>query len=111
MISPAVDGEGRLSTIELCRRSGATYRQLDYWARLGILRPHGNSCPGTGVSRRWDATLAPVARRLAVVSKLFEPRRSLLETFQGVANGHTTLSEVIDGVRVTVTLKDVDEVA
>jgi hypothetical protein len=37
---------------QLCALAGITYRQLDYWLRLGIL-PHPNPCPGSGSQRRF----------------------------------------------------------
>lgn len=42
------------STTEVCRLTGATYRQLDYWARTGRIpgQPSG-SVIGSGNRRRW----------------------------------------------------------
>ncbi len=47
-------------------RSGATYRQLDYWTREGLLHPIGGT--GSGFSREWpDAEVAVLRRMVAVV--------------------------------------------
>jgi len=45
-----------LSTPEVRALTGATFRQLDYWARIGALVPslHGAGSPGTGGRRRWS---------------------------------------------------------
>lgn len=56
---PTVEQEappGTLTPQEACRRSGASYRQLDYWARVGLVddvRPQGN---GTGYRRYFEPT-------------------------------------------------------
>jgi hypothetical protein len=42
---------------------GITYRQVDYWTRLGWLKPE-NPVAGSGVSRRWPAFEVEVARRM-----------------------------------------------
>ena len=41
------------STDEVARHSGATFRQLDYWVRLGYVRPVRPSS-GSGNARRWS---------------------------------------------------------
>lgn len=42
-----------LSSTDVCQRAGITYRQLDYWARLGVVAPVVD-CAGSGTQRRWD---------------------------------------------------------
>lgn len=44
-----------LSTVEVCRRAGVSYRQLDYWIRCGILTP-AREARGSGSARRFTAT-------------------------------------------------------
>lgn len=56
------------SSDELCDLAGVSYRQLDYWARLGVLQPMGHATPGSGFVRRWSAAevrTATVVGRLA----------------------------------------------
>jgi DNA-binding transcriptional MerR regulator len=36
---------------EVCRIVGITYRQLDYWARTGLIRPSVADAPGSGYTR------------------------------------------------------------
>ena len=43
-----------LSTDEVCRRVGVTFRQLDYWDRIGLIGPSVANCFGTGTYRRWS---------------------------------------------------------
>jgi MerR-like DNA binding protein len=46
------------------RAAGITYRQLDYWARMGYLRP-SQPAPGSGNWRRWSADERRVAVTMA----------------------------------------------
>jgi len=41
---------------QVCRLVGITYRQLDYWARTGLLTPTLASAKGSGSKRRYDYT-------------------------------------------------------
>ncbi len=45
--------------------TGATFRQIDYWSRIGILVPEGRpTSAGIGVPRRWSAELVPLVVEL-----------------------------------------------
>lgn len=61
----------KISSEELAKRSGASYRQIDYWTRHGIFGPVGNATPGSGHPRRYDAKIVPRVRLLSNVSKAF----------------------------------------
>ncbi len=50
-----------LSANELARRAGVTYRQLDYWCRIGLLP---DTARGSGSARRFDASDFAVVCRL-----------------------------------------------
>lgn len=39
-----------------------SYRQLDHWTRLGLLKTVGESTPGSGHSRRWAHAERDVSR-------------------------------------------------
>jgi hypothetical protein len=57
-----------LTTDQVAARVGASYRQLDYWARLGVLSPDVVGAGGSGSRRRWspvDTAAAQVVTRLA----------------------------------------------
>jgi hypothetical protein len=47
---------------ELCDIAGITYRQLDYWARLGLLRPSVADARGSGSRRRYGEADVEIAR-------------------------------------------------
>lgn len=55
-----------MNSAEAMQRSGATYRQLDYWTRQGFLRPVGGS--GSGFSREWPDAEVAVLRRMVVAT-------------------------------------------
>ena len=50
-----------------CRAAGITYRQLDYWARTGLVEPSVRSATGSGTQRLYgfrDILLLKVIKRL-----------------------------------------------
>jgi hypothetical protein len=47
---------------------GVSYRRLDYWARMGYLRPHGEGC-GSGRRRAWSE---PELRVASVMARLVD---------------------------------------
>jgi DNA-binding transcriptional MerR regulator len=50
-------------TPDVSRLTGATYRQLDYWARQGYIRPSLGAAAGSGTQREYSrADVAAVAR-------------------------------------------------
>lgn len=60
--------ETDVSTLNLSRGDaerdlGITYRQLDYWARRGYLRPI-NGFSGSGRDREWPPAEVTIARRM-----------------------------------------------
>lgn len=42
------------SSQDVCALTGATYRQLDYWAKTGLLCPSISDPRGQGNPRRWS---------------------------------------------------------
>lgn len=53
---------------EVCKLVGITYRQLDYWLRVGIIVPSCKPTPGSGGRRRF--TLVEVQRLKEVVASV-----------------------------------------
>jgi DNA-binding transcriptional MerR regulator len=52
-----------------CRAAGITYRQLDYWARTGLLEPSIREATGSGTQRLYsfrDILVLKVVKRLLV---------------------------------------------
>lgn len=55
------------AALETCRRAGCSYRQLDYWVRIGLIEP--TQAPrGSGYARLFDEQA--VARARAIVALL-----------------------------------------
>lgn len=54
---------------DLCDIAGISYRQLDYWVRLGLIETVGAAAPGSGGIRRY---LRREARVVTVVARLRE---------------------------------------
>lgn len=54
--------EGWVSTTDLMALTGITYRQADYWTRLGWLRPP-EPTPGSGAQRYYP----PAEQRVAAI--------------------------------------------
>jgi hypothetical protein len=59
-----------LSSAEVRRRSGATYRQLDYWAQEGYLRPSVRPAGGSGTIRLYSQDDVVIAITLVAVSRV-----------------------------------------
>ncbi len=56
-----------ISTSELARLSGASFRQVDSWKRNGVIEPHPRTSTGPGSYERWDEALVDVVRSLAAI--------------------------------------------
>jgi hypothetical protein len=59
-----------LTTHEVEAKTGATFRQLNYWARRGWI-PDMPTDPGSGSVRQWGPAAIAEAEKLAAVSKRF----------------------------------------
>ena len=46
---------------------GVTYRQLDYWTRLGLIKPDNGATPGTGRPRQWSPSEMQIARQIGLL--------------------------------------------
>lgn len=63
-----------LGAKEVCEQTGATYRQVDYWARIGFLGD-GEWRTGYGSRRRFNDRHVEVVRALVAFSPLVGPAR------------------------------------
>jgi DNA-binding transcriptional MerR regulator len=52
---------------EVCEHVGVTYRQLDYWARTGLVTP-STPAAGQGTRRRFSAADVERVRRIAAAA-------------------------------------------
>lgn len=67
-------GTAPFSSIDVVNLTGCTYRQLDYWSRIGVIEPT-REARGSGSQRRWSFTDACLVRAVTVLRQLgaFEP--------------------------------------
>lgn len=77
------------STGEVAERIGCSYRQLDYWIRVGHLQPPGAQ-DGSGSHREWSET------EIRVAALIFELERAgfRLEVAAGMARERVTLDTI-----------------
>ena len=62
------DTEATATTAEVCQMTGATYRQLDYWTRNGLISPSVQSALGSGAVRLW--AVSDVDKIATVVARI-----------------------------------------
>lgn len=68
---------GGYSSDALCDAAEITYRQLDYWVRLGLIEPIGPRCPGSGAQRRFTSREVRVCCAIARLRDLNCPEPAL----------------------------------
>lgn len=66
-----------LSSSQVCDLTGATYRQLDYLVRTGLLRPTLAAANGSGTQRRFSRDQVPVVRLILRLRRLGAEHRHL----------------------------------
>ena len=65
-----------------CRAAGITYRQLDYWARTGLVEPSVRSAGGSGTQRLYgfrDILVLKVVKRLLTTGVSLQQIRGAIE--------------------------------
>lgn len=96
-----------------CRAAGITYRQLDYWARTGLVNPEIRDAGGSGTQRLYsfrDLLLLKVIKRLIDAGVSLQQIRTAIDHLR--ARGVRDLTQVTlmsDGVSVYECISD-DEV-
>ncbi len=71
---------------QVCAVVGITYRQLDYWARTGLLRPSISDATGSGSKRRYsynDVVELKVIKRLLDAGLKLQQARQAVECLRG----------------------------
>lgn len=58
----------RYSTLDVCEQTGVTYRQLDYWTRIGLVAPSLGQATGSGTRRAFSGHDVAVVKVLGAVS-------------------------------------------
>lgn len=66
-----------LSTRDVARLAGVSYRQIDYWARTGLLKPSGREARGKGSRRRYTFQDAVAIRTVSHLRALGCPLQKI----------------------------------
>ncbi|MBA2336751.1 MAG: MerR family transcriptional regulator [Acidimicrobiia bacterium] len=91
---------------QVCSAVGITYRQLDYWARTGLIRPSIQSAQGSGSQRRYsftDLVQLKVVKRLLDAGMSLQKIRSALDILRQQLRSESPLTDVTllsDGVTI-----------
>ena len=86
---------------QVCSIAGITYRQLDYWARTGLLRPSISEAHGSGTQRRYSyrdlLELKVIKRLLDAGVSLQSARRAIQCLRAGLGENLAAASLVLNG--------------
>ncbi len=83
---------------EVCALVGITYRQLDYWARTGLLRPSITDATGSGSQRRYsygDVLELKVIKRLLDAGLKLQQARQAVECLRGDLGGDVASAQLV----------------
>jgi DNA-binding transcriptional MerR regulator len=83
---------------QVCSLVGITYRQLDYWARTGLLRPSITDAPGSGSQRRYsygDVLELKVIKRLLDAGLKLQQARQAVECLRGDLGADLASSQLV----------------
>lgn len=84
---------------QVCKIVGITYRQLDYWARTGLLTPSITSAKGSGTQRRYSYR---DVLELKVIKQLLDAGLSLASARKAVECLRADLGEDIAAANLII---------
>jgi DNA-binding transcriptional MerR regulator len=82
---------------QVCNIVGITYRQLDYWARTGLLRPSLQTAKGSGSQRLYsfgDIVQLRVVKRLLDAGMSLKKIRQAMDLLRDQLRSETPLADV-----------------
>ncbi|HJU57997.1 MAG TPA: MerR family transcriptional regulator [Actinomycetota bacterium] len=88
---------------EVCGIVGITYRQLDYWARTGLVRPSVKDAKGSGSQRLYsfqDLALLKLIKRMLDSGVNLHQVRKAMRTLKGLDEPALGATLVVDGNRI-----------
>jgi len=94
------DGVAGYRGPQVCSVVGITYRQLDYWARTGLLLPSISEAKGSGSQRVYsytDLVQLKVIKRLLDAGVSLQAARRAIECLRSTGEDLATANLVIDG--------------
>ena len=83
---------------QVCALVGITYRQLDYWARTGLLRPSIADARGSGTQRRYaytDVVELKVIKQLLDAGISLQRARRAVECLRGGLGGDLASANLV----------------
>ncbi|MCW3818668.1 MerR family transcriptional regulator [Micromonospora sp. DR5-3] len=83
--APGGDGEVGYRGVTACHAVGISYRQLDYWARTGLVVPSVRDASGSGTSRLYsfrDLVVLKVVKRLLDAGVSLQNIRKAIEALR-----------------------------
>jgi DNA-binding transcriptional MerR regulator len=100
----AADGAPGYRGVTACSAAGITYRQLDYWARTGLVVPSVRDASGSGTQRLYsfrDIVVLKVVKRLLDAGVSLQNIRKAIETLrQWGEDDLATMTLISDGTTV-----------
>ncbi len=82
---------------QVCSLVGITYRQLDYWARTGLIKPSIQTAQGSGTQRRYsftDIVQLKVVKRLLDAGMSLKKIRSAMSILREQLASNSPLTDV-----------------
>lgn len=82
---------------QVCNLVGITYRQLDYWARTGLIKPSLQAAQGSGTQRRYsftDIVQLKVVKRLLDAGMSLKKIRSAMSILADQLSSNNPLEDV-----------------
>ncbi len=88
---------------EVCRIVGITYRQLDYWARTGLVKPSIKDAEGSGTQREYsfqDLAQLRIIKKLLDTGVGLQQVRKAMGTLRDLKEPSLGTTLVSDGSRI-----------
>jgi DNA-binding transcriptional MerR regulator len=99
-----MDGKEGFRVPEVCRLVGISYRQLDYWARTGLVTPSVREAGGSGTQRLYSfndlVQLRVIKKLLDTGISLQSIRKAVLYIRENLGTEPTTVTLMSDGARI-----------
>jgi DNA-binding transcriptional MerR regulator len=94
---------------QVCKVVGITYRQLDYWARTGLVRPSVMDANGSGTQRLYsfrDLIELKVIKQMLDAGISLQSARKAVESLREFDEGLASVRVVIQGPNVVLAQSD-----
>ena len=94
---------------QVCKIVGITYRQLDYWARTGLVRPSVMDANGSGTQRLYsyrDLVELKVIKQMLDAGISLQSARKAVESLREFDEGLASVRVVIQGPNVVLAQSD-----